>query len=89
MDPAQLRLVDLLEPHLTNRYKQETKAERRQARKDLGDENRALLAKLRCAASSEQLQAALSCYDVGPSLRTQATAIQRKAINGMPQTPAE
>jgi len=37
----------LLEPRLTDRYRQETKAVRRQARKDLDEENRALLIKLR------------------------------------------
>jgi hypothetical protein len=37
----------LLEPHLTDSYKKETKAARQQARKDLEDENKALPAKIR------------------------------------------
>src|SRR5262245_729895 len=37
----------VLEPHLTDNYKEETEAARQQARKDLEDENTALLAKLR------------------------------------------
>jgi hypothetical protein len=37
----------VLEPHLTDSYKQETEAARQQARKDLEGENNALLGKLR------------------------------------------
>jgi Putative metallopeptidase len=37
----------VLEPHLTDSYKEETEAARQQARKDLEEENNALLAKLR------------------------------------------
>ena len=37
----------ILEPHLTDTYRSETATTRRQARKDLDDENAALLAKLR------------------------------------------
>jgi hypothetical protein len=37
----------VLEPHLTDSYKKETHAARQQARKELEDENNALLAKLR------------------------------------------
>ncbi len=37
----------ILEPHLTDAYKSETATARQQARKDLDDENTALLAKLR------------------------------------------
>ena len=37
----------VLEPHLTDSSKKETHAARQQARKDLEDENNALLAKLR------------------------------------------
>jgi hypothetical protein len=37
----------LLESHLTDSYKKETKAARQQARKDLQDENKALPAKIR------------------------------------------
>ena len=37
----------VLEPHLTESYKQETEAVRQQARHDLGEENNALFAKLR------------------------------------------
>ena len=37
----------LLEPRLTDKYREETKMVRRQARKDLDEENRALLIKLR------------------------------------------
>jgi hypothetical protein len=37
----------ILEPHLTDAYKSETATARQQARKDLDDEDAALLAKLR------------------------------------------
>jgi hypothetical protein len=37
----------VLEPHLTRSYKRETKVVREGARKNLDDENNALLAKLR------------------------------------------
>jgi len=37
----------MLEPHLTDSYKKETKAARQEARKDLEEENKVLPAKIR------------------------------------------
>ena len=55
MDQLNYGWWTVLEPHLTDSYKKETHAARQQTRKDLKDENNALLASAldRCAASSE------------------------------------
>jgi hypothetical protein len=47
MDQLNYGWWTVLEPHLTDSYKKETHAARQQTRKDLKDENNALLASVR------------------------------------------